>query len=721
MDRPTFSQSWPRVNRLTPKLRPHVQITRQLFRGEPWHVVQDPVSNNFFRLNPVAHYFVGLLDGKRTVDEAWRLTLDRHGDAAPTQNEVIGLLGQLNQSNLLRVDMPPDAQPLLERARRRRLKFWGGQAMSILFMRFPFYNPDRMLTRLAPLVRPLLNVWVLVAWFVWMIFCASAFLPELGRFVGDVNSVLLPRNWAWMVVLFILVKALHELGHGMVVKRFGGAVPEFGIMMLVLFPAPFVDASSSWAFGDRWKRLLVGGAGMMFELALAGAAALVWLEAENGTLVQQLSYNVVFLASVTTILFNANPLLRFDGYYMLSDLLDIPNLYERATRQMKWLIQRYAYGITSIQAVSTDHGERATLTVYGITSQIYRVLILTGIILFISSQLLTAGIALALWSFIAWALVPLGKFIHWMATGPVLTEHRLRAVCVTVGFLLAVWIGIGMIPADQHRRAEGIIQSGTRADVAMLTDGFVQRVNVESGQAVTKGQVICVADNRELRATKDQLEAQMRALIAEARKGLAQDRTNMDMARAKLQAVWLELRRINQRLAELTVRSPQAGTVVGGFLKQLEGQYVKRGQVICRVLDLEDLHVTALVDQAQNATQFFHEIDEVELRTAGVVETVLPSEVIKVFDGARATAPEPLTTRAGGKIPMASDDPDGKRTLRPQFELWLALPDTDVRDEPILAMPGQRVYVRFTLADRRPLIQQWIRKLRQVVRDRLSL
>ena len=219
MDRPTFSQSWPRVNRLTPTLRPHVQITRQLFRGEPWHVMQDPISNNFFRLPPVLYYFVGLLDGKRTVDEVWRLTLDRYGDMAPTQNEVIGLLGQLNQSNLLRVDMPPDAQPLLDRARRRRIKFWGGQAMSILFMRFPIYNPDRLLARVVPVVKPILSKWGLIAWFVWMIFCAYRFLPELGTFLTDVESALKPRNWPWMFVMFVLVKALHEFGHGLVIKR----------------------------------------------------------------------------------------------------------------------------------------------------------------------------------------------------------------------------------------------------------------------------------------------------------------------------------------------------------------------------------------------------------------------------------------------------------------------------------------------------------------------
>ena len=718
MDRPTFSQSWSRVNRLTPTLRPHVQINRQLFRGEPWHVVQDPISNNFFRLPPVAYHLISLLDGKRTVDEVWRLTLDRYGDHAPTQNEVIGLLGQLNQSNLLRVDMPPDAQPLLERARRRRAKFWGGQAMSILFVRFPLYNPDRMLTWIAPVVRPFLSIWGLIAWFAWMIFWVSAFVPELGRFVTDVNSVLLPRNWAWMIVLFILTKALHEFGHGLVIKRFGGLVPEVGIMMLVLFPMPFVEASSSWGFGDRWKRLLAAGAGMMFELAAAGIAALIWLNANPGTLAQQLSYNVVFLASVSTILFNANPLLRFDGYYMLSDFLDIPNLYERATRQLKWFVQRFAYGITSIQPVTTAPGERVILTVYGIASQIYRVLVLAGIIMFVSGQLLTAGIALALWSFIAWVIVPLGKFVHWMATNPVLTEHRLRAVTATVVFIVAVFVGIGIVPADEHRRAEGIVQSIERTDVTMLTNGFVQRVEVEAGELVEKGQVILVAENLELRARRATLEAELRSLRAALLEGLRRNRSDMDMAEASAKSVTRELESVNERLDALIVRSPQAGTIVGGFLKQLEGRYLKRGQVIGRVLDLEPVLVTALVDQAQNATQFFDKIGRVELRTAGAIKTIIPSEVIQSFPGGRIDAPAALTTRGGGNIPMAPDDPDGRRTLRPQFEIWLKLPPATAGTGPL---PGQRVFVRFTLASQKPLMYQWLHKIRQVVRDRLSI
>ena len=159
MDRPTFSSSWSRVSRLTPRLRSHAQIHRQLFQGRPWHVVHDPLANQFFRLNPVAYHFVALLDGRRSVDDAWQITLDQYGDQAPTQNEVIGLLGQLNESNLLRIDLPPDAEPLLQRSSKRRWKTWGGQAMSVLFLRFPLFNPDRILDWLVPLFRPLLSRW----------------------------------------------------------------------------------------------------------------------------------------------------------------------------------------------------------------------------------------------------------------------------------------------------------------------------------------------------------------------------------------------------------------------------------------------------------------------------------------------------------------------------------------------------------------------------------
>lgn len=728
MDRPTFSQSWSRVSRLTPGLRPQVQIHRQLYRGEPWHVVHDVVSNNFFRLNPVAYHFVGLLDGRRSVEDAWKLTLERYGDAAPTQNEVIGLLGQLNQSNLLRVDLPADAAPLLERQRRRMLREVGGQLMSIFSLRFPLFNPGRMLDWLSPIARPFLSKWGLMAWLAWIVYVLFCFLPEARNFANDSSSVLAPSNWAWMILVFILVKSWHELGHGLVCKRFGGAVPEVGIMLLVLFPAPYVDATSSWNFPDKWKRLLVGAAGMMFELVIAGAAALIWLhekEANPGSLTQQIAYNVVFLASVTTLLFNANPLLRFDGYYMLSDLLEIPNLYERSGRQLCWLFQRYAFGMNNVQPVSSLPGERVSLALYGVLSQIYRVLVMISISLFIAQAIPTLGIAIAAWSIIAWAFIPTGKFLHWLVTSPSLHDYRARAIAVSVVMFLLVAVPIGMIPVTEDRMVDGVVESQVRSSVAVQADGFVRKILAESGDRVAAGQVLFVMENRELEARERDLEAQLRGLQVETRMALVKDPIEIQIARTKIKTIEDQLVDVKRRLGNLTLSAPQAGVLVGGILEQWEGKYLQRGEVVASIEDTENLRVTSLIDQAQNDIASSYQSPYVELRTAGRIETVIPSKIALIIDAGQNELPHPaLGYQGGGKIATKPEDRHGQMAVRPQFTAWLDFPATvELKDGTHVraGQPGERVHVRFTLQDKRPLLFQWFHAARQLIRDRLGI
>jgi len=724
-DRPTFSQSWSRVSRLTPTLRSHVQITRQIFRGEPWYVMNDPISNSFFRLNPVAYHLVGLMDAKRSVDEVWRLTLERYGDMAPTQNEVIGLLGQLNESNLLRVDLPPDAEPLLRRQQKRRLQHWGGQAMSILFIRMPIFNPDRLIRWLLPLFRPLLSIVGLLVWAVWIGFVSWQFLPHLRAFIGGSQSVLAPTNWGWMILIFIGIKVIHELGHGLICKRLGGIVPEVGIMMLIMFPVPYVDATSSWNFPSKWRRFLVGAGGMIFELAIAGIAVLIWLHAEPNTLAKQLSYNVVFMASVATILFNANPLLKFDGYYMLSDVIEVPNLQDRAKRYLQWLIQRYVYGMSNAQPVSSRIGEKMLLVTYGIASQIYKVIILFGIILFISGQLYTLGLILAGWSLIAWAIVPIGKFAHWLFTNPALYEHRLRAVVTTTVFLAVLLGALGLVPMPDHYRTVGVVEGTNRTEIAVQTDGFVTKVLVEAGQRIDKDQVILVVDNQKLRSRYKELRARLKELISVRRQALAQDVVMMQSTQAQIEVTAEELVETRKRLDNLVLRAPHRGTLVGGVMKQLLGQYLQRGQVVAQMIDLNKIRVTALVDQAQNAALFNNQnaIQKIELRTVGHLDQTLQSRLIQAFPSGRFTLPHPaLGYAGGGSIAINPKDPKGQTTMRPQFELWLDLPNPAPGSRSLVtAYPGQRVYVRLTLERRLPLLTQWVHRLRQVFRERLAM
>jgi putative peptide zinc metalloprotease protein len=723
MDRPTFSESWSRVSRLSPTLRPQVQITRRLFQGQPWHVVHDPISNNFFRLNPAAYHFVGLLDGQRTVDEVWRLTLERFGDAAPTQNEVIGLLSQLNESNLLRVDVPPDAEPLLRRRQKRTLRHWAGQASSILFLRIPLFNPDRLLSWLLPFFRPFLNRWCLIAWVLWVGFVTAQFLPHASEFVGDAQSVLAPSNWLWMILVFTLIKAWHELGHGLVCKRLGGAVPEVGVMTLVLFPVPYVDATTSWNFPDRWRRMLVGAAGMIFELAAAGVAALLWLHAEPGSTLRQLSYNATFMASVATVLFNANPLLRFDGYYMLSDLLEVPNLYDRATRHLQWLVQRYVFGMTNVQPVTSRRRERAILAVFGVSSQVYRFLVLAGIILFIAGKFFAIGVILAAWSLLAWLLFPLAKFLHWLVTSPALHEHRARAaVSSLLGAALTLAV-IGAVPMPDHRRAAGVVEGADRLDLAIQTEGFVTQVLVETGDYVRPGQVILTADNPQLRAEHEERAALLKRLRLEHFEAVATDQVKANVATAQIQAVQEEITEIEQRLDKLVLRSPRQGILVGGLMQQWVGQYLKSGKVVAQIVDLQTVRVTALVDQAHAALMFDagNRIRTVELRSDCRPDQVIVSQLLQAFPSGRTELPHPaLGYAAGGQIATNPDDPKGSKAMRPQFELWLELPQVSGPQSHVL-YPGQRVSVRLTLEHKRPLLQQWTHRLRQLLRERLAV
>src|SRR5690606_24182342 len=264
-------------------------------------------------------------------------------------------------------------------------------------------------TAIEPVLRPLINRWGLVLWLL-LIFSA---LWALGASAwGDLTdpdtfaTAIAPTNWPWLIVVFIVAKAIHETGHGVILKRFGGHVPEFGMMLLVLFPAPYVDATSAWALPSKWKRIAVGAGGMIFELTIAAIAAHVWLatRASEG-LVHQLAYNIMLTASITTVLFNANPLMRFDGSYILSAPLEMPNLMQRSQNLIKYHFQQYFYRIENARPPTDIRSEQAILLVYGWLALAYRVFLFFSITLFVMGKAFALGLVLAIWTAAAWFLI----------------------------------------------------------------------------------------------------------------------------------------------------------------------------------------------------------------------------------------------------------------------------------------------------------------------------
>jgi putative peptide zinc metalloprotease protein len=731
-ERPTFSQSWSRVSRLTPTLRPQVEIHRQVFHGEPWHIVHDPISNNFFRLNPVAYHFIGLLDGQRSVDDAWKITMDSFGDAAPTQHEVIGLLGQLNESNLLRIDLPADAHQLLKRNQKRKVRFWAGQAMSIVSLKIPVFNPNRMLDILLPLFRPFLTIWGLIAWIIFLAIAIGQFSPYITTFAKGVDpgSVLDPNNWGWLMILFVLTKAWHELGHGIMCKRFGGSVPETGIMFLVFFPAPYVDATSSWNFASKWHRILVASAGMMFEFILAGIATFVWVYSAEHTLARQLAFNTIFLCSVTTFFFNANPLLRFDGYYILADLIEVPNLYQRSSRYIQYIFQRYAFGMKNVQPVSTLAKEKLILFVYGILSQIYRALVMFGIALYVMTQFFIIGIIIAFWSVISWALIPTVKFVYWLLTSPALYERRFRAISVTVICTAIVLFFTGVVPYPDYRRVDGVIESENKAIITISEPGFVVEALAKPGDQVKKGQLLLRLKSPELEAELAKTKADILRTNAIIRGSYAKEPIERQLAQAKLDSQLESLGLLQKRILELNLTAPCDGQLMGELSPNLTGVFLSRADTVATIEDITKLRVTALIPQEHNASQFTQfaggsGIANVECRKAGAIDQIFTAQIQRIYAAGTKNLPHPGMGHAhGGPIATDQQDQHGMTSHVPYFEMWLKLPEHDkdgVRSHPAQTFPGQRVYIRLTLAERKPLLYQWIHTVRQAIRDRLQV
>ena len=736
---PTFSESWYRVGDLRPRLRATVQTHRQHFRGQVWHVVQDPSNNSFFRLHSAAYRFVGMLDGRRSVSQVWRACIENLGDEALTQSEAVEVLGQLYAANLLQADLPPDVQGLFQRYRRRRGRQVRGQLANFLFLRVPLLDPDRMLDALVGVAGKAFSPVGLVLWLALLAvggWLAAAHWRELTRRTAGLLDathllgILLPMYGA-----FVLAKVLHEFGHALACKEFGrrlrggGEVHVMGVMFLVFAPIPYVDASSAWALRSKLHRAIIGAAGMMTELALAAVGAIVWVWTVEavGPWQQALhaaAFHLVFIASVATLLFNANFLLRFDGYYILSDLLEIPNLSERAGLYLRYLVKRFAWGVR--QAVDPAHspGEAAWLAAYGVAATAFRIFICVRIGLMLIERFFFVGVVLSAAAAVAWVLVPAGRFVHYLLAGAELARTRLRAVATTLLALAAAGAALGGADAPDCWYVEGVVEPARVAFVHAESDGFVREV-MPSGRRVRPDDPNGEAATPLLRAESRELEVQWRDLLDErrivgarrriARLEGARDARQLALVQVlgrNLAALDRQVQLLRKDIDALSVHAPFAGTWVCRRAERLAGAYVRRGEQIGLVADLDNLAIRATAPQ-RLAGMLNAEADrEVEIRLAGRPEAVLTGtwQIRPVADRSPPARPAP-----GPQPPRRAAQPTPE-AQGASFEIRI-LPDKPAAIE---LMAGQRAVLRFRMQSK-PLLMQWLRSLRHMVQQRLRL
>lgn len=721
-ERSTFSPFWHRVRVMKPRLRPHVQVTRQHYRGQRWHVVHDPSSNQFYRLNPVAHEFIGLLDGRRNVEEVWEYGLQRHADAALTQNDVIQLMSQLFSSNLLTADVPPETEQLLSRGRNRLSQKIKQQAIGLMYFRVRLFNPDRILTWLEPMFRPVLNRVGFILWALWIIIAAANVLPHFEELRSGFDSAIAPSNWGWMMVVFVITKLWHETGHGLICKRFGGQVPEFGAMMLVLLPAPYVDASSAWGFPSKWQRMAVGAGGMIFELFLAGIAAFVWLATRHAPgLPHQLAYNAMLTASISTVLFNANPLMKFDGYYILSDLLEVPNLMQRSQAMLKFLALPYLYSVKTANPPTTSPAEALILLLYGTAAMVYRVFLFFSITLYVMGKMFAIGLFLAVWTAAVWFILPVGGFIHWLTTGSQVAEHRGRAFAVSAILLVVGVLVVGIIPMPDRRRADGVVQSEHRSGVFFRTAGFVTAALHKPGDFVRAGEPLVTCDSDALDSRIREIKGKRAEVVSTQGQALVKDAIAMSTVAANYIATLdKELAYLGTKHDDLTIRAPHDGVLVGQDPSNLVGSYVKEGQGFGEVVDLNTVRVAAIFGQAEGL--WLKELNPadytVEVRRASEVDTIFDARTDQVLDSATRELPhQALGYSGGGKIEVEQHDRNGITAKRPVFTGYFS---TIGNKKPFEGKPGERVALRFSLPHK-PLLSQWIDRLQKLIQGRVQV
>ena len=356
------------LGRMVLALRNDLIFTPQMIDGQRGYVIEDPLKSKFYRVGIAEYKFISLLDGTTSVADALRLTAATLADEAFTQDEAATICKWLVDSGLAHTPESAQSGRLSDAADKAdRAKTM--QRINPICVRIPLIRPDRFLDAITPSIGWLFGP---VGWTLALILALVAavqLIVHADRFGSAVNGVFAPSRWIWLGVTWLGLKVVHEIAHGVVCKRYGGSVREGGLMFILLAPLAYVDVTSSWRFSSKWHRIYTAAAGMYIELIVASIAAIVWSHTEVG-LLNDMAFNLVLMASLTTLVFNANPLMRFDGYYILSDFLQVPNLYPNGQQYLVYLGRRYLLGL-KCASPRWCKGKDAIIKLYGVAAMFW--------------------------------------------------------------------------------------------------------------------------------------------------------------------------------------------------------------------------------------------------------------------------------------------------------------------------------------------------------------
>ncbi|QDT37007.1 hypothetical protein [Stratiformator vulcanicus] len=560
--------------RIPLRQRPELAAYPQQFRGERVWCLKDATSLRFFHLNNEEYHIFRWLDGRRTVGELLSLFRAEFPAVRITPDRIVAFVSQLGREGLLISDAPGHGASLWSAARRRDMLRTLMLPSGVLSIRLPGIDPQPLLRPLTALCGWAFGPVGLVLGTIWIALGAAALFSmsdELVRSLPLMSEFLTVDNVLLLLATIAAMKVLHEFGHGICCLRVGGECRELGVLLLVFTPCLYCDVSDTWRMPEKWKRIAVGLAGIWVELLLAATAALVWCGSEPG-IWRTLALNVMLIGSINTLLFNGNPLLRYDGYFVLSDLLEIPNLAVEAGQRWRELLRNWFFPGSEHQ--SFDARNR-TLLVYGLLSTLYRLFVLAVIWLLVWRVLEPCGlgaVAIAMGAFLVVGLVlsPIMNVATLLKSPSLRASFSIpRAIGSAVAFAFLIGLCVAL-PLPDAVSAPVTIQPAEGAPVYVARGGRIDSA-VASGAFVKRGDVLMKLNDADL--TRELIESKSEIAAATARlAGLEARRFAEPEAAALLELTRESLNSLNETVAELrrkrdrlSIRAPITGQVVAGI------------------------------------------------------------------------------------------------------------------------------------------------------------
>jgi putative peptide zinc metalloprotease protein len=713
MDRAEPTSDLDRRKQVRLCLRGDLALTSEVCAGGTFYVVKDPVSMRYFRFDEYDYFLIRRLDGSRTLDEI-RKAFERRYRPRRLTLEALEQFGQtLLKEGLAAHALPQAGKQLYERGRRRllfdRLRSW----TNVLYMEFPLFEPDALLGRV---VRRL--SWVFTRGFliVSLLFLLSTLLlalthwETLNRQMPSLREFFGVRHLVALWLTLGAVKVVHELSHGLACKAFGGRVHDAGFLLMCLTPCLYLNVSEAWTFRSKWRRMAVGAAGVYAELLLAATAVLVRLGSSGPIWMHHLCLDVIVICSINTLLFNGNPLLRFDGYYVLADWLEVPNLRDQCNQYLRQTVVRFCLGVETPPVKPMEVWRRVLFVVYAVASYIYGWVVMLGVLWFISRFLapyklgaVSMGLALlSIASMIGWPLFELARSMYQQGGLPKMKPLRTTvSLCVLTAALLAFFF----LPLPVSRvRQTALVECRPEAvdSVFVTIPSRLEVLHIRDGQRVREGEVLAEFssldmdyDRESARSEYDIRTVQVRAL----RRLAAQTTEPQEKARMQAAVTQTEGERkvfaaqvaLNEgRRQRLKLRAPRAGVVFGAPRPEEVGRTWERGrpEPFCSIGDPKKLRLLMPVSPADyRLLQQDLGPDRdlaVTVRVQGWGHRTWDGQVAPLPQMEAREVPLPLTKPGGGPVAVLPGNKPGPRV--PQSQQYLVA--IDLHDADAGIVPG---------------------------------